>query len=449
MGANLARNIASREQQISVFNRTTEKTDEFIKDFGNDYLIGAHTIEEFISSLETPRKIIIMVKAGDPVDQVVAQIKPFLKNGDIIIDGGNSHYKDTEKRQAESSKVGLHFIGMGISGGEEGALHGPSMMPGGEKSAYDRVATLLDSAAADDGLGGKCLSYIGQASSGHFVKMVHNGIEYGIMQLIAEAYDILKNIGGLSNSELAKTFEQYNQSKNSFLLEITAKIFKQKDPASNKDLIDLIKDAGKQKGTGKWTSEAAYELGVSTPTIHAAVDARIMSGSLDLRHRKLPSRPLEKQTPEELKLLVEDALDLASLCTYFQGFELMKAASSEYKWSLNFAEIARIWRGGCIIRSSYLNLLQDSYATDEESIDRAGLAFMQLFDSEKQSNWRKAISLAIDNAAPTPTLSASLNYYDSIQREHLPQNLTQAQRDFFGAHGYERIDQEGNFHTEW
>ncbi|MDA1060612.1 MAG: NADP-dependent phosphogluconate dehydrogenase [bacterium] len=438
MGKNLARNIA-RNFHISVYNRTTEKTEEFIKEFGSEKLTGTKTLEEFVESLEKPRKIILMVKAGNGVDAVIDELTPLLDKGDIIIDGGNTHYPDTERRQARLVEKNIHLIGMGISGGEEGALNGPSMMPGGDKNAYESLKEILVPSSADDGDNGKCISYIGEGSSGHFVKMVHNGIEYGIMQLIGETYDILKNIGKLNNQELAETFGNWNKSRNSFLLEITQKIFTQKDEDKNKDLIDLIKDTGKQKGTGKWTSIAAYDLGVSTPTIHASVDARIMSGSIRLRSRKLPSKTLSPEIPDNLKNLVEDALELSTLCTYFQGLELMKAASIEKKWDLNLGEIMRIWRGGCIIRSDYLSLLQESENTK----------ILEFFDSEAQTNWRETISLATSQGIPSPALSASLAYWDSIAKDKLPQNLTQAQRDFFGAHGYERIDKEGNFHTEW
>ncbi len=447
MGASLARNVNSRGFSVSTYNRSPEKVDQFVEDFGSESLTGHKSLEDFVNSLATPRKIILMVKAGAAVDAVIEQLNPLLKKGDIIIDGGNSHYPDTNRREAQLKEQGLHFVGMGISGGEKGALEGPSMMPGGSLEAFEAISPILQPAAAEDGLGGKCFAHIGPAGSGHFVKMVHNGIEYGVMQLIAEAYDILKNIGGLSNEELAQTFAKYNETKNSYLLEITAKIFEQKE--DGQDLIDLIKDAGKQKGTGKWTSIAAYDYGVSLPTIHAAVDARIMSGSLNLRRRPLGTQLNESPAPENLVQLVEDALDLSSLCTYFQGFELMKIANVEEKWNLDFAEIARIWRGGCIIRASYLETLQNAYASDEETLNKTREELNALFDSEKQKNWRSVISLAASNGIQTPCLSASLFYYDGIRREKLPQNLTQAQRDFFGAHTYQRSDKEGTFHTDW
>lgn len=452
MGANLARNIAGRNITVSVYNRTSEKTDEFIEEFGNENLIACKTLKELVDSLETPRKIILMISAGNAVDAVIADLQTLLKPKDIIIDGGNSHYKDTEKRQENLAASELSFIGMGISGGEEGALHGPSMMPGGNEEAYKQVEPILALAAADDGQNGKCISYIGPGGSGHFVKMVHNGIEYAIMQLLAESYDILKNIGKFSNQELAETFEEWNKEYNSFLIEITAKIFRKKDPETGQDLIDFIKDSGKQKGTGKWTSEAAFDLGIPSPTIHAAVDARIMSGSLNFRawgQSKL-ARVLNKNTaPANLKEILKDSLDLCSFLSYTQGLELINAAAKENNWTINLAEVSRIWRNGCIIKSNYLDTFQKLFSTNMEESTKTSEKIYKKLDNEAQFNWRTLITLAVSNGIPVPATYACLTYYDSMTKDKLPQNLIQAQRDFFGAHTYERTDKEGSFHTDW
>ncbi|MBL4694117.1 NADP-dependent phosphogluconate dehydrogenase [Candidatus Gracilibacteria bacterium] len=438
MGANLARNIASRGNKCSVYNRTTTKTEEFIKEFGEENLQGTKTLEEFVESLEKPRKILIMVNSS-AIDTVMAQLTPLLDNDDIIIDGGNSNYHDTLRRQKEWP----NFIGMGVSGGEEGALHGPSMMPGGSKQAYEAIEAIFLPTAADDGIGGKCFTHIGQGGSGHFVKMVHNGIEYGIMQLIAEIYDLLRKVGKLSNEEMQKLFEQWSKEENStsFLVEITATIFKKGD------ILDKIKDQAKQKGTGKWTTFAAMDYGVSTPTINAAVDARIISGDSKQRQRQLIQKHLKITLPENLKELAKSALDLATICTYNQGFQLMRQASEEYDWNLNLSEIARIWRGGCIIRSDQLGKWADAFSDNNEKSIKASETIVLNF--EKQDQWREFLTLGIANGIPMPALSASLAYYDALAADNLPQNLTQAQRDFFGAHSYERTDQEGTFHTNW
>lgn len=460
MGANLARNI-SRNFNVVVYNRTTEKMEQFIKEFDNEKLAGEATLEEFVKKLELPRKIILMVKSGDPVDSIINQLLPLLEPDDIVIDGGNSNYHDTNKRQKHLSHRGIHFIGMGISGGEEGALNGPSMMPGGEKDSFETLLPILEKSAAEDGLGGKCVDYIGPGASGHFVKMVHNGIEYGIMQLIAESYDILKNIGGFTNEELAETFAEWSQTENlkSFLIEITAKIFTKKDEETGKDLIDLIKDAAKQKGTGKWTTFAAMDYGSATPTINTAVDSRIISGAAISRNtgKNFP-KALDSsiKTPDKatLKEIVKNALTMSSIITYYQGFDLIHTASHEQQWELDLSNIARIWRGGCIIRSDFLDKLQRIFymGRDTSKISETKMKKLELlntFNGKPQLDWRKMIILGTANAIPVPATSSALSYYDALRAKRLPQNLTQAQRDLFGAHTYERIDKKGNFHTEW
>lgn len=457
MGANLARNFSSKKIPTIVYNRTYEKTENLIKNFGNSYLQGSKTLKEFAENLEKPRKIILLVKAGDPVDEIIEELKPFLDKNDVLLDCGNSFFQDTGRRESQLANQGIYFIGCGISGGEEGALKGPSLMPGGDKKAYTQVSKYLAKVAAQDFKNGKCVTYLGPGGSGHFVKMVHNGIEYGIMQLIAEAYDILRKIGKFSNPEIAKILQNYSKNNNlkSFLLEITAKIFAKHD--GSKFIIDYIKDSAGQKGTGRWTTEAALNLGVTIPTINAAVDARILSGdeegrkacqSLKLNKVKTSSIPQTK-LKKILAKLVEDSLELSIILTYEQGMGLLRKASSKFSWNLDLAEIVRIWQGGCIIRSGYLKKLEIGMGKDKKSAQKINNEITKLFAGIKQQNWRKLMSLAIEKAIPIPSFSATLGFHDAYIQKTLPQNLIQAQRDFFGAHCYERKDKTGNFHTEW
>lgn len=458
MGANLARNAASRGATVAVFNRTTETMKDFMKAHGGEgNFVACETYEQLIEALPVPRAILIMVKAGAAVDGVIEDLLPHLSPGDVLIDGGNSLYSDTEMRVKNVEEHGVHFVGMGVSGGEEGALRGPSMMPGGDQRGVESILPLLEQMAADDGAGGKCVTFIGNGGAGHFVKMVHNGIEYGIMQLIAEAYDVLKTIGGYSNEQLAETFAAWNTGEDlqSFLIEITAKIFARKDDETKKgELIDYIKDAAGQKGTGKWTTIAALDLGVAIPTINASVDARVLSG--DESNRKISQMlPEELDTsepmpqPEKLRSIVRSALELSIILCYEQGFGLMKKASEEYKWNLDLGEIARIWRGGCIVRSAYLAKLQAAYGKDKRAATAAYEAVMERFRGNRQQDFRVLLQLTASRGVPTPAFSASLNYYDSYRKERLPQNVIQAQRDFFGAHSFERTDKKGTFHASW
>ncbi len=459
MGANLARNIANKGFHISVFNRTTEKTEKFIQDFGKeskDKLHGSKTLKEFVASLETPRKIILLVKAGQPVDDMITELATLLDKNDIIIDCGNSHFKDTERRQNALASQGLNFIGCGISGGEEGALHGPSLMPGGSKAAWEKIRPIFEKVAAKDFAGKPCVIHIGDLGSGHFVKMVHNGIEYAIMQILAESYDILKTIGKFTNPELSKIFAGYNKNSNlkSFLIEITTKIFNKKE--DGKFIIDYIKDAAGQKGTGKWTTEIAHDLGIYSPTINVAVDARIVSGDTSGRTMcqqfftlKTSKTKLSPAAKKKLIKQVEDALELSTILCYEQGLGLIVKADREYKWNLNYAEIIRIWQGGCIIRSTYLKDLAIALGKDQKASGKIFTKIMKNLGGDKQKFWRKLMSLSLENGIPVPAFYATLNYYDSYAKARLPQNLIQAQRDFFGAHGYERTDKEGSFHTEW
>jgi len=457
MGENLALNVESRGFPIAVYNRSPNKTEEFMatRAQGKD-VKAAYSLEEFVQTLERPRKILVMVKAGAPVDAVIQQLKPLLDEGDMIIDGGNSLYEDTERRTNELEATGLGFMGMGVSGGEEGALNGPSLMPGGTQAAYHELEPILTKIAAqvDDGA---CVTYIGPRGAGHYVKMVHNGIEYGDMQLIAEAYDLLKNGLGLSNEKLGEVFTDWNTTDelNSFLIDITANIFPKKDPETGKHLIDLIVDAAGQKGTGSWTVVSSLQLGVPIPTIYAAVYARVISSYKE--ERVLAAKELTGITSkfdgdvDTYISKIRDALYCSKMCSYAQGMALIAKASSEYNYNVNLPEIARIWKGGCIIKAAFLGKIQTAF-TDNPNLPNLLLAseFKQSI-LDRQQAWRDVLVLANKMGIPVPAFSASLNYFDSYRQERLPQNLTQAQRDYFGAHTYERTDKPRGefFHTEW
>jgi 6-phosphogluconate dehydrogenase len=458
MGENLALNVESRGFPIAVYNRTASKTKEFMETraVGKD-VKAAYSLEEFVQILERPRKILVMVKAGPPVDAVIEQLKPLLEEGDMIIDGGNSLYEDTERRTRDlESTTKLGFVGMGVSGGEEGALHGPSLMPGGTEFAYRELEPILTKIAAqvDDG---PCVTYVGSGGAGHYVKMVHNGIEYGDMQLIAEAYDVLKNGLGLSNQQLQETFSEWNRTDelNSYLIEITADIFKYVDPETGHHLVDLILDSAGQKGTGRWTVLSSLELGVSIPTIYAAVNARVMSAYKDERVAAAKELPGPGETyPGDAALFVDkvrDALYCSKMCSYAQGMALIAKASQEFNYNISLPESARIWKGGCIIRAGFLDKIRKAFA------ENPGLPNLLLAPEFKQSildrqeAWREVLVLANKLGIPVPAFSSSLDYFDSYRRANLPQNLTQAQRDYFGAHTYERTDKPRGefFHTEW
>ncbi|MEG4056735.1 MULTISPECIES: decarboxylating NADP(+)-dependent phosphogluconate dehydrogenase [unclassified Microcoleus] len=457
MGENLALNVESRGFSVAVYNRTAAKTDDFmaLRAPGKN-IVGTKTLTEFVDALETPRRILVMVQAGKPVDAVIDQLKPMLSPGDMIIDGGNSLYDDTERRTKDLESMGLGFVGMGISGGEEGALNGASLMPGGTRTAYGLLEPILTKIAAqvDDG---PCVTFIGPGGAGHYVKMVHNGIEYGDMQLIAEAYDLLKNVGGLDGKQLQEVFTEWNTTDelNSFLIEITANIFKYIDPETKQPLVEVIMDAAGQKGTGRWTVMSALELGVSIPTIIAAVNARIMSSYKDERIKASqeltgPSGKYEGDTKEFVNK-VRDALYCSKICSYAQGMALLSAASKSYNYDLSLSEISRIWKGGCIIRAGFLDKIKTAFK-DDPTLPNLLLApeFKQSI-LDRQSAWRDVLATACQLGIAVPAFSASLDYFDSYRRERLPQNLTQAQRDYFGAHTYERTDKPRGefFHSEW
>ncbi|MEQ8752483.1 MAG: NADP-dependent phosphogluconate dehydrogenase [Coleofasciculus sp. G1-WW12-02] len=455
MGENLALNVESRGFPVAVYNRTSSKTEEFMAKRASDKNVtAAYSLENFVKTLARPRKILVMVKAGKPVDIVIDQLKPLLEPGDMIIDGGNSLYQDTERRTKDLEATGLGFVGMGVSGGEEGALHGPSLMPGGTDTAYKELEPILTKIAAqvDDG---PCVTYIGPGGAGHYVKMVHNGIEYGDMQLIAEAYDLLKNGLGLDHQQLHQVFSEWNTTDelNSFLIEITADIFKYIDPDTNQPLVDLILDSAGQKGTGRWTVVSSLELGVPIPTMYAAVNARVISSYK--QERVAAAKELTGTTgkydgdSQAFINKVRDALYCSKMCSYAQGMALLGKASQEFNYNLNLAETARIWKGGCIIRAGFLDKIKNAF-NENPKLPNLLLApeFKQTI-LDRQEAWRDVLVVSNQLGIPVPAFSASLDYFDSYRRDRLPQNLTQAQRDYFGAHTYQRTDKEGVFHTEW
>ena len=455
MGQNLARNVAHKGFPIAVHNRTTEKTDKFMEEHGGEgALTGSKSTEDFVNALQSPRAIMIMVKAGQPVDDVIAELKPLLAKGDLLIDGGNSLFSDTERRVKELTAEGFLFLGTGVSGGEEGALNGPSIMPGGSEDAYKIVEPIFTKIAAQvDGT--PCCTYIGDGGAGHYVKMVHNGIEYADMQLIAEAYDLLKNGAGLTNAELHDVFTQWNEGDlDSFLIEITAQIFAKKDDlGTDNDLVDMVLDKAAQKGTGKWTAQNALDMGIPVTAITEAVYARSLSAFKDQRvaaSKVLPGPSGQIDGDKQAFINdIRDALYASKVVAYAQGFEQMLAAAKEFGWTLHPGEIATIWRGGCIIRARFLDRIKDAY---DQQPDLANLLLAPYFtDAVKNAGagWRRTVGQAATLGIPIPAFSSALAYYDGYRRERLPANLIQAQRDLFGAHTYERTDKPGAFHSQW
>ncbi|MBC8246098.1 MAG: NADP-dependent phosphogluconate dehydrogenase [Deltaproteobacteria bacterium] len=454
MGQNLVLNMERNGYHVAVYNRTASITTDFIEGPASEKNItGTYSLKEFIASLKRPRKVMIMVKAGSPVDAVIDQLKEYLEAGDLIIDGGNSFFKDSERRSKMLAPDRILFLGTGVSGGEEGALMGPSIMPGGQPEAYELVKPIFEAISAKVDAE-PCVTHIGPRGSGHFVKMVHNGIEYGDMQLIAEAYDVLNRGLGVSADELHDIFNQWNKGVlSSYLIEITSDIFKAKDPESGTPLVELILDKAGQKGTGRWTSQIAMDLGVPTPTINAAVEARILSGYKDERQTAAAMFPKTDTaySVDRSTLIndVGDALYLAKICSYAQGMDLLRQASLDYEYELNYGDIAKIWRGGCIIRAEFLN---DIRAAFDENPNLSNLLVAPFFKDaviQREASLRRVIELAVKIGIPTPAMGASLAYFDAFRSERLPANLIQAQRDYFGAHTYERVDRTGVFHTEW
>ena len=454
MGQNLVLNIESRGFAVSVYNRTESTTTDFIARHPGKRLLGCRTLPELVTSLARPRKLMIMVKAGGAVDGVIDQLIPLLEPGDIVIDGGNSLYSDTERRDARLASLGLNFVGAGVSGGEEGARKGPAIMPGGSASSWAALRPIFEAIAAQVD-GEPCVRHIGRGGAGHYVKMIHNGIEYGDMQLICEAYSLLQ-AAGLSTDQMAEVFERWNDGElQSYLIQITAKALAQRDPDTGTPVVDLILDKAGQKGTGQWTQLNAADNAVVISTINAAVEARVLSSRK--AQRVAASKQLQGPTAQlkvdvdSLVAQVHDALYASKIVSYAQGLDLMQTMSDKQQWALDLGGIASIWRGGCIIRARFLKHISEAYAADP-GLDNLMLApfFRQLLN-RSQGNWRNVVALAVSQGIPVPAFSASLAYYDSLRSERLPANLLQAQRDFFGAHTYERVDKPAGqwFHTDW
>ncbi len=458
MGENLALNIEEHGFPVAVWNLEPEKVDEFVTKNRDKKVTGTKTFADFTKALQRPRRIMMMIKAGSPVDQTIDKISPYLEEGDVIIDGGNSWFKDTQERTKRLESKRLHFVGSGVSGGEEGARYGPSLMPGGSEQSWRAIQPVFEAIAAKSD-SGPCVTHVGPDGAGHFVKMVHNGIEYGDMQLIAEAYELLRKGIGASASELADIFDQWNRGPlESFLIEITARIFRVKDRESGGPLVEKVLDKAGQKGTGKWTAQVALDLAVAIPTIAAAIDARVLSSMKDERMQAwkiLGATPLALTTKIDRKQFIADvqeALYASKICSYAQGMALIQAGSAEWKWNIDMREMARIWKAGCIIRAKFLDSIMRAY---EEKPDLPNLLLAKEFSARvKQSEgaWRRAVSFAQSSGMAVPAMSASLAYFDAYRSAELPQNLTQAQRVYFGAHTYQRNDKGGDapfVHTDW
>ncbi len=456
MGKNLALNIESRGYTVALYNRTGSKTTEVVEEHPDKNFQATYSIEEFVNAIEKPRRIMLMVKAGPATDATIQELLPHLDKGDILIDGGNTFFKDTMRRNEELANSGINFIGTGVSGGEEGALKGPSIMPGGQKEAYELVAPILEKISAKAEDGEPCVTYIGPNGAGHYVKMVHNGIEYGDMQLIAESYDLMKQILGLSVDEMAEIFKEWNEGElDSYLIEITADILKRKDDeGTDQPIVDVILDAAGNKGTGKWTSQSALDLGVPLPLITESVFARFISAYKEERVKAsgILSKPAAFNFAGDKKELIEkirEALYFSKLMSYAQGFAQLRAASEEYGWDLPFGEIAKIWRAGCIIRAQFLQKITDAYEKNPALENLLLDEYFVEITKKYQQAVREVVAIAVQAGVPVPTFSSAIAYYDSYRSDRLPANLIQAQRDYFGAHTYERTDKEGIYHYSW
>ena len=454
MGKNLALNIESKGFSVALYNRSPEKTKELLEEAKGKNFVGTFSVEEFVASLETPRKILIMVKAGQATDDTINQLVPHLSPGDILIDGGNAYFPDTQRRNKELQEIGFRFIGAGVSGGEEGALNGPAIMPGGQKSAYELVEPILTAISAKVD-GDPCCTYIGEEGAGHYVKMVHNGIEYGDMQLIGEAYHLLKDVLGVGTSELHEIFTEWNNGElDSYLIEITADIFSKNDPETGKPMVDVILDSAGQKGTGKWTSQSSLDLGVPLSIITESVFARFISAMKEERvaaSKKLDGPAVSAYGGDRREFIeaVRQALYASKIASYAQGFAQMKAASEAYGWNLNYGGIAMIFRGGCIIRARFLQNIKDAYDRNPELTNLLLDDYFGGVVKNYQAAWRKVVAVAVERGIPVPAFASALAYYDSYRTERLPANLLQAQRDYFGAHTFQRVDREGSFHFQW
>ncbi|WP_313627635.1 NADP-dependent phosphogluconate dehydrogenase [Enterococcus italicus] len=455
MGKNLALNIESRGYSVALYNRTVSKTEAVVEEHPDKNLKATYSVEEFVDSIEKPRRIVLMVQAGKGTDATIQSLLPHLDKGDVLIDGGNTFFKDTIRRSEALADSGINFIGTGVSGGEEGALKGPSIMPGGQKEAYELVAPILEQISAKSEDGEPCVTYIGPNGAGHYVKMVHNGIEYGDMQLIAESYDLMQNILGLSVEEMADIFKEWNKGElDSFLIEITADILTRKDDlGTGKPIVDVILDAAGNKGTGKWTSQSALDLGVPLPLITESVFARYISAYKEERvaASAILAKPEYNYTGDKAELIekIREALYFSKIMSYAQGFAQLRKASKEYEWDLPFGEIAKIWRAGCIIRARFLQKITDAYETNADIENLLVDDYFNDITKKYHQAVRDVVSIAVQAGVPVPTFSSAIAYFDSYRSDRLPANLIQAQRDYFGAHTYERTDREGIFHYSW
>ena len=455
MGKNLALNIESRGYSVALYNRTVSKTEAVVEEHPDKNLKATYSVEEFVDSIEKPRRIVLMVQAGKGTDATIQSLLPHLDKGDVLIDGGNTFFKDTIRRSEALADSGINFIGTGVSGGEEGALKGPSIMPGGQKEAYELVAPILEQISAKSEDGEPCVTYIGPNGAGHYVKMVHNGIEYGDMQLIAESYDLMKNILGLSVEEMADIFKEWNKGElDSFLIEITADILTRKDDlGTGKPIVDVILDAAGNKGTGKWTSQSALDLGVPLPLITESVFARYISAYKEERvvASAILAKPEYSYTGDKAELIekIREALYFSKIMSYAQGFAQLRKASKEYEWDLPFGEIAKIWRAGCIIRARFLQKITDAYETNADIENLLVDDYFNDITKKYHQAVRDVVAIAVQAGVPVPTFSSAIAYFDSYRSDRLPANLIQAQRDYFGAHTYERTDREGIFHYSW
>lgn len=452
MGRNLARNLARHGHPVAVHNRTSSRTKALVEEFGDEgTFLPAETPEQFVASLERPRRLVIMVKAGGPTDAVIDEFAPLLEPGDMIVDGGNANFADTRRREAALRERGLHFVGTGISGGEEGALHGPSIMPGGSAESYAALGPLLEDISAKvDGT--PCCVHVGPDGAGHFVKMVHNGIEYADMQLIAEAYDLLRHAAGLAPAEIAEVFRTWNTGRlESYLIEITAEVLAHTDASTGRPFVDVVLDQAEQKGTGRWTVQTALDLGVPVGGIAEAVFARSVSGHAALREaaQNLPGPSRGGAAGSGFADAVEKALYASKIVAYAQGFHEIQAGSAEYGWDIDLGAMATIWRGGCIIRAQFLDRIRAAYEADPDTPTLLTDDHFTEAVGDAQDAWRDVVATAARLGIPAPGFSTALAYYDSLRADRLPAALTQGQRDFFGAHTYRRVDREGSFHTLW
>lgn len=455
MGRNLALNMEEKGFPVAVWNRHSEAIDQFVAEYPGKQFGGDADLGRFVAMLERPRRVLLMIKAGDPVDQVIEQLLPLLEPGDIVMDGGNSWFEDTQRRERYLRDKGLHFVGVGISGGEEGARHGPSMMPGGSTDSYAEVSAVFEAITAQTEAGA-CVTHVGPDGAGHFVKMVHNGIEYADMQLLSEVYDLMRRGVGLSESEMAELFDQWNQGPmESFLVELTAQVMKVKDSETNSPLVSLVMDKAGQKGTGRWTVQAALEQGVAVPGIAAAVDARLLSSMKVQRvaASSILQGPASNKVTDVQTLLADlhGAIYASRITAYAQGMALIRSASDRYQWSVDLSETARIWKGGCIIRARLLDPIRQAFCCDPEPVNLMIDAEMSTQLQALQGAWRRVIGFSLTTGIPVPVMSACLSYFDSYRTGRLPQNLIQAQRDAFGAHTYERVDHPewGFVHSDW